>query len=169
MQYSAGQFQVIASNLTVSKAFTRNMESSGDWGIIFTVYPPCNTAKKIFEILKCQNDFQCGLWFFYKKNIEQVSDDLLHLLSRLSLAKIHTILSFFFFKSSNIISENKSKFHKIKNKRIVTLQHCDAVVLHILHAILLSWVTVPRLGLSRYLQIVHLISSTECDDNVPRS
>ena len=46
-------------------------------------------------MLKCQNDFQCGLWFFLKKH-RTGSDDLLHLLSRLSLEKIHIILSSFF-------------------------------------------------------------------------
>lgn len=62
------------------------MESSGRQGkIIFTVYLPSNKSEKI-EILKCQNEFQCGLWFFFKKN-RTGSDDLLHLLSRLSLEK----------------------------------------------------------------------------------
>ena len=46
-------------------------------------------------MLKCQNDFQCGLWFFLKKH-RTGSDDLLHLLSRLSLEKIHIILFSFF-------------------------------------------------------------------------
>ena len=47
-------------------------------------------------MLKCQSDFQCGLWFFFEKNHRTGSDDLLHLLSRLSSEKIHIILSSFF-------------------------------------------------------------------------